>query len=378
MDKFYLMHKNDIVGTVTIKNKEDGTLGLHVVEINNQALLPPGTKNFDWEVIDDLLSDWNDSRCIPLGRPNYQKVLNSIGIEENIELLPYCYLASLTDCYWFKPDNNNVCWEDINFRDNGFSSNLYKHLFYNDNNEPINHLNSPDITTDGALPKMWENDKTDFILIKGMAGKYPVEVCNEVIMSAILDQLKIPHAQYWIVERDGNICSACKCFINSNNEEFIPIANMMRDYGYLEHSDFTQALVDMGFKDELQHMFLADCIVGNLDRHARNYGIIVDSDTQDIKGLAPLFDHGLCCMSQNHGYSTYRPTNQTFNKTLQGLDPTTLAMTKNIDLEKINTIINTLPMDDMIKHKIKEQLNSRINKIIEFNRRQEHDIDREK
>ena len=375
MNKFHLMHKNDIVANLTIKNDIQGKGYLHVIEVLNKEILPIGTRNTQID-LDQQITGWNDSRCIPLGRPRYSDILEKFKVSTNSELLPYCYMCSLTDCYWFKPENSTVTWEDVNFHQNRFSSNLYKHLFYGELDEPINHLNSADITTDGALPKMWQDVNNSFVLIKGKLNGNPIDACYEIIADAIFNDLQIEHVSYELIEIDGQIYSACECFICSDQEEFVPIDNLMSDYGYTYQTEIIPRLIEMGFKNEIDKMMLGDAILGNLDRHARNYGVIIDSDTQETKRFAPLFDHNICCLLNNHGFLIYQPTRETFNKTIPKINSDVLSLAENIDLNTVRSIVNSLPLDDNLKIRMINQLESRIEKIIELSRGQEHDFDR--
>jgi hypothetical protein len=363
------MHKNDVVAIVTIEKNTENEKCLHVIELSNEALLPFGVKSASQNTIDGLLSDWYEARCFPSCRPNYEETCDLVGINGSVDLLQYSYLCSLTDCYWFKPIVSDVTWEEVNFHRNGFKSNFAEHLFYGNHDESIDSLNTPDITTDGALPKMWEEINDDFVLIKGHTGKVPADACNEVIADAVMKELQIEHVEYQLVERNGHMYSACKCFITSDTEEFIPIESLMRDYGCIRQSELLQILIQMGFKDDLERMFLADSIIGNSDRHARNYGFIIDSNTLEIKRFAPLFDHGICCIAQNHGYLDYRPTDQTFNKTVQNLSPNVLQLINNVNIDNIRSTVQILPLDDSIKTRMCEQLESRINKLIALSNR---------
>ena len=120
MNQFYLMHKNDTVATIEIRT--NGTDGLfHIVELINPTLLPFGARNATTETIDELLSDWYDSRCVPSGRPNCDKVYEKLNSNTSFEFIQHSYMCSLTDCYWFKPTTSSITWEEVNFHKNGFT-----------------------------------------------------------------------------------------------------------------------------------------------------------------------------------------------------------------------------------------------------------------
>ena len=143
------MHKNDSVAMVEINEN-----GIKVNNIIKQDLMPFGIIEADDYDIHEQLTSWNGNRCIPLGRPNYKCIVEKYNIKQASDWIAKSHMCSLTDCYWFKGTDSFVTWEDVNFHQNGFSSNLYRTLFFNEDGTVINNFNSPDVTTDGAEPKM--------------------------------------------------------------------------------------------------------------------------------------------------------------------------------------------------------------------------------
>ena len=45
------------------------------------------------------------------------------------------------------------------------------------------------------------------------------------------------------------------------------------------------------------NMFIADCLVGNFDRHNGNWGFLIDEESQNIE-IAPIYDCGSCLYPQ--------------------------------------------------------------------------------
>ena len=366
MNQFLLMHKDDPVARLSVEINEDNEDVLHVSKVFKGRLLPNGVKNAGWNNIDECLTIWHDNRCTPSHRPNHNLIMDKLGVNSSPDLLFHSHLCSLTDCYWFKPQNSDVTWDDVNFYNNGFTSNLSTHLFYNDTNIPINNLNSPDITTDGALPKTWERNKDGkFVLVKSSMGKFPMDAYYEIIASKILDELKFDHVQYWLEKRNGIDCSICECFIKSDDEEFIPTQNVLLGR-QCTASEFIPTLRENGFGDDIDKMFLFDFIIGNIDRHARNYGLIIDSESQRVKRLAPLFDHGTCDMINDIGFMTYTPAREPFEKYINGVSSDILSLVHQIDINHIEDVVNNLPFMDATKDKILKQLKIRISKIIKI------------
>lgn len=80
--------------------------------------------------------------------------------------------------------------------------------------------------------------------------------------------------------------SICKCFTDKNihmaKADYYSIYLMNKDL------DFGVDLQTI-YKEALNKMVLADYLVGNIDRHARNWGVIYDSE-MNVKSLSPIYD----------------------------------------------------------------------------------------
>ena len=367
------MHKNDVVVTINIST-ENEKISIH--DIVNYNLLPFGTKHLEKNELIDGILFWNENRCIPTNRPNFQNLMAEIGIHNYADLIPHSHLCSLTDCYWFKHYEDTCQWADVNFHQNNFSSKLDKYLFFDSNDISLNDLDTPDITTNGALSKTWEKQGEHFVLIKGNQRQYPIEACYERIASEILSQLQIPHVDYDIIHTQHGYQSACSCFIIDDSEEFVSMEDFLLDFNISAPEGIAQ-LLQGPYRESFEHMFLCDIIIGNTDRHARNYGFIIDSNTQEFKCLAPLFDHGICALTVNHGPARYKPLGISFNESVKFLSDETLSLSNNLDFKRIADLVFSLPIDDGFKNKVVAQLESRIGKLQELARKKDIEIDRE-
>jgi hypothetical protein len=209
-------------------------------------------------------------------------------------------------------------WENVNFRDNGLNSNVYKHLFYNDYGVLIKNLHSPDITTNGMLKKMWEERDGNFFLTK--RPNYGKEPAVEYISSQIISNIGIDRVPYELVDRGGIICSFCPCFITTNDQEFVPFDNLLTDLDKSQRHAF-DVMCKLGFEQEISEMIICDYIIGNVDRHSKNYGFIVDSETQSIIRMAPLFDHGDSKITEPMDARTSKVGDRPFIDMLKKIDP---------------------------------------------------------
>lgn len=340
MGNYVLMNKNNAVATCSLTDN-----GIKIESIANQDLMPIGIVESNQKSVDEQITLWNGNRCIPFGRPNYKSLMEQFQIQQASDWIAKSYMCSLTDCYWFKPEGSDKAWEDVNFRENGFSSDLYKALFYGNSDTQINNLNSPDITTDGAEPKMWIEKGDGFYLLKHYSGSMPLTVCNEYIVSNLFNKLGIQCVEYCLVEVNGMVCCESKCFIDSNTEEFVTAEDLMKQYGYtMQNVD--ALMTRIGFEQEFSKMIIGDYLVGNVDRHSRNFGIIVDSDTKEIKRFAPLFDHGESYMCVDIDNLMYIVGETTFGQAINGVDVKYLREINDMQEKDVVDILNSIPYID--------------------------------
>jgi hypothetical protein len=366
--EYILMHKNKEVAILTIELVEYGKkdLRLHVDQILDAFYLPFGTKAATGADIDQLMTLWYNERSSSFGRPNHAYIFEEYGIDDCLDLLSISHMCSLTDCYWFKSVRSRAKWNDVSFYRKGFDESIGQALFHCRRNSAVNDFNSPDLTTDGALPKTWmKNADGKFVLLKGSKLSTAAS-CYEVLADLIFTDLGIDHIPYHLEQIGKITASACECIISSDKEELVPIECLMRDANCIGQANFLPTIRHLGFGKELDEMIFGDCIIGNRDRHARNYCIVIDSDTQEIKRFATLFDHGDSVWHQSHGHIYYPPTGASFNKTIPMLPKELLRQAERIDVGRVAAAVQDMPISDLLKGLIVEQLEDRITKILAF------------
>ena len=372
MKKFVLMHKNKSVAKVNINDK-----GIVVDYIIEPDFMPFGVIETNEDTIDKRINQWNGDRCIPLGRPNYKDMMDKYGIKQSSNWVVKSYMCSLTDCYWFKPEDSNVTWEDVNFYKIGFSTNLYKHLFYNENEEIITDFNSPDITTNGAEPKMWTEKGDGFYLLKHYSGTKPITVCNEYIVSKIFAKIGLDCVDYDLIKKDNKVCCESKCFIISDKEEFVPTTDLMKEYGYTM-KNVEQLMSKLGFEKEFNEMVIGDYLSGNADRHSGNFGLIIDADSRRFKKFAPLFDHGATYMYEDIDRADYFVGETKFGNAIQNVDAKYLNIVNNISESDLLEILNSVPyMRPSTKNEVFCEFFRRVEHVNSLIREKEVKYDRE-
>lgn len=341
---YLLMHKNTKVAEIDIIDGD-----IKVNKVLNENWMPHGTKNVSLAILNSEIKNWNNSRCIPFERANVFFFMENNNIKTEADMIAKSYLCSLTDCYWFKEQNDPKTWEDVNFNQNGFSSDLYRALFYGKQiDEPDWH--SPDLTTNGNTDKMWLEKDGTYYLRKKDSIEFKYQAMCEFVASELMDAMEIDHAKYQF--ENAHICLS-EIFIKSDGEEFVPFKALYTDIG--DEGEYDDLMARFGLENDYYNMILVDCLMQNTDRHMFNYGVIVDSNTNNVLRFAPIFDTGAGNLLEDIGYVEHGATGLSFNETLALLPLETLQLVDKIKLENIQRI----------SQKVQEMLGEKVGLIVE-------------
>ncbi len=198
------------------------------------------------------------------------------------------------------------------------------------------------------LPKCWRRIQGTVYLYKGGttgASNTGNEPYSEKYASLIAKSMGIDAVPYKIAKWNGNLCSVCELF-TSKDIAYVPIGRIVASGGMKAVREFYEGLGEK-YVDALNEMLAFDAIVCNTDRHFGNFGVLVDSRTNQIIAPAPLFDHGntLFCMAGEENWSN-----------AQLLD------------EYISTLLPCTYEDywEEVKPYLNETLKKKIRKLLEF------------
>lgn len=288
-----LMHKDIPVAKLTVYCN---TI-IDVQAVFNHELLPPGTKTKFPQLQAANLSNWNKMRAIPANRQFLETIESRLGCSVT-EVLWKSMGVSLTDCYWFKNEQTQLNWGEVNLHTNRFGEDFAVTVLL-EQRLPEIRFHSPDYTTDGLLAKAWMYINGVPSLVKfgelgpNAAGKNLLSA-NEVAASQIAASMGVNHTVYYPVRLDGTekVACACPCFVQNDSIEFVNALQIMKDRNYdrvaLYH--YFRSVE----RESIDKMILFDHIIHNNDRHEKNFGVLRDSDNLQVIGMAPLFDSGSC------------------------------------------------------------------------------------
>lgn len=228
------------------------------------------------------LQEWLSYRSAAKYRSDVKDLLernNALTIRGFV-LFTQC--LSLTDTLWVKRVNSNSTWDLVNLYDNQFNESIGVAASDDDFGITV-----PTLSTDGSFAKCWKWFKDGSVLIK--RGRTDYEPYAEVFAS----KLKLPNIQvidYTVVRSQYYVESVC-LNIASKDVSILPYIAVSQGLSLQETSDYYESI---GQLQAFNNMLLHDAVTLNVDRHNRNFGILINSDTYEVLSMCPLYDFNMC------------------------------------------------------------------------------------
>ena len=275
------------------------------------------------EPYDESLGRWLKRRELPGTRANARTFLVRCGLSFNrpMSIISVSKGLSLNDSYWVVDENFKGTFQQYNLYENRFSQILALIAFTGYGSSIRSSLaSSPEFTTNGMLPKCWRRISGKIILYKGgtsgasNAGNEPF---SEFYAYQVAQAMGINAVPYGLSKFKGILCSTCELF-TSRDTAYIPIGRVVTKGGMKAVIEYYHHM-GPDFEKALRDMLVFDAIVCNTDRHFGNFGLLVDSRTNQIKAPAPLFDHGNSLF--NYASSDFMQSEETLDSYIKTLQP---------------------------------------------------------
>lgn len=294
--RYKLMHKSTPVAELEL---DDATSAIvKIGEVTAEAHIPVGIPVRHGVIDRAALNEWWKSRAIPASRQGIREALDELNVSTTQRLLDKCFGLSLSDQYWICPAESALTWAEVNFFENPFSDDVGNILFGKGSSDDKISLMSPDNTSDGWLRKKWSIIDGKRCLIKGGSAPAYQEPYNEVIASAVMRRLGIPHVPYELLVQDGAPYSVCEDFISPATELvgawYVMQTRKKENHVcvYEHYLNCCDALGIPGVRDAIDRMIVVDYLIVNEDRHQNNFGVIRNAETLEWQGAAPIYDSG--------------------------------------------------------------------------------------
>lgn len=242
-------------------------------------------------VSDDLYS-WLQTRTPPKKRAHMEELMAACGLKSTRDVVDYSKGLSLVDTMWVCKKDERAAWKDVSLFTNEFNDVIARIAFNGGLHGLQLSTTSPEFATNGRMAKCWHRDSDGVQLYKAgstgfaNAGREPY---SEVMAHQIISALGYPHVPYSIARFHGHNSCRCPIFTTEQNM-FVPM------FQYIAPKSFTsvwQFCVRAGLKTAMAQMLVADFMTVNPDRHANNFGVMLNADTFALTGMAPIYDNDL-------------------------------------------------------------------------------------
>ena len=303
-EKYILMFKDYRVLSFTVST-EDKTEFRVLEKLERFDLAPYGMKqDASIEELSNYFLVFFNRRSLAQQRWDYQDILKNTGCSNFVELAFKGHGLSLSNHYWYKKENEDLKYDDINFFTNKWDDSFARAVL-SGNYEDLKtaNLNVPDITTAGWAIKGWLCEDTPKLCKLGIVKDCSEESISEVLASRLASRLfkKGQYVNYELREINGRYASVSESMINID-EELVPLASALSsDYSAifaLINEDkknvqlFLNKLLENGYQ-ELYEFFVRLLCFRSLcflsDLHFGNISVIRNMKTGAIRP-APLYD----------------------------------------------------------------------------------------
>lgn len=243
------------------------------------------------------INDWIDGRQIAKHRTSIEKLMRELGLTTRHDFIAMARCLSLTDTFWMKRADEDISWDDVSLYRNPFDDVIARIAFdgtgmYGRRNSPT----SPEYATSGSFAKCWVREGEQISLLKRGTSGYAnagFEPYSEALASNLLEAAHIDHVPYTVEMFRDKLASKCPLFTS----EEIGFVSAHRFFdGPFDTEDMLAFCREHGGEESFREMVVMDAVMANVDRHAGNYGFLVDNATGEILRMAPLFDQNMACL----------------------------------------------------------------------------------
>ena len=234
MEQEYMLRLYDM-DLLSFSLAEQGIEGLKAKLLwtneEHRQLLP-----LDMELSDAGVLKWLQKRVIPKNRAYVAEILKTFGLSINDTkgIIDVCKGLSLNDSYWVVPGGFSGSFAQYNLYENRFSEILSLVAYTGIGQSDAAFTTSPELTTNGMLPKAWR-----------------------------------------FIEGKGILASRCKLFTDIDTS-YIPIGRIVREGGLKACLDYYEKLGPEAY-EHIKSMLVFDAVIYNEDRHFGNFGVLRDN-----------------------------------------------------------------------------------------------------
>lgn len=244
---------------------------------------------------EEAVVSWLANRVLLLSRANAKWIYNmchfeQVGTDEQrVRIAMACRAVSVLDPYWLKfEDDDGITWSKVDVKQNPLNEVIAQVALHGKSLTLQGSLVTPELTTNGAYAKAWRRHADSQLWLYKLGANGNTESRIEVMCSNLLDKMNVDHVHYEAGEDDGKYVCMCPCMTTERKAiltgmEFISYCNV-------NGKDSEREMFEID-RDSIYKMWIVDFLISNRDRHGQNWGFFYDTETMEILGCHPLFDH---------------------------------------------------------------------------------------
>lgn len=244
---------------------------------------------------EEAIVSWLANRVLLLSRANAKWIYNLFHFEQtgtdeqHVKIALTCRAASVLDPYWLKyDDDKNISWSKVDVKQNPLNEIVAQVALHGKSLTLQGSFVTPELTTNGAYAKAWRRRADGTLWLYKLGANGNTESRIEVMCSNLLDKMNVEHVHYEAgTDEDKYVCM-CPCMTTETKA----ILTGMEFYSYCNVNgiDPDVKMFELD-RENIYKMWIVDFLISNRDRHGQNWGFFYDTETMEILGCHPLFDH---------------------------------------------------------------------------------------
>ena len=229
-----------------------------------------------------------EHRKAPKHRRHIEKLLIQYGCDDLEGFIKVTHALSLNDTFWVRPIDASLCWKEVSLYDNEFNEIISEAAFDGTLSETDLSSTSPEFGTDGYYAKCWMREEDGVYLYKSGSSHYEIEPLSEFLAAQLAAVLCPPYVPYDLSYHHGKLISKCPLFTS----ESVGLAKASAIFeGERTIPELLAYFNSIGSGEDFRRMCVLDALIFNPDRHYGNFGVLFNTQSLELMGMAPVFDN---------------------------------------------------------------------------------------
>lgn len=244
---------------------------------------------------EEAIVSWLAGRVLLLSRANAKWIYNLFRFEQSgtdeqrVKIAMVCRAVSVSDPYWLKfEEDGDLRWDSVDVRQNPLNEVVAQVALHGKSLTLQGSPVTPELTTNGVYAKAWRRHPDGNLWLYKLGANGNTESRIEVMCSGLLDKMNVEHVHYEAGTDDDKYVCMCPCMTTQNRA--ILTGMEFNSYCNVNGMDPEEEMFRID-RESIYKMWIVDFLISNRDRHGQNWGFFYDTETMEILGCHPLFDH---------------------------------------------------------------------------------------